>query len=100
MKTVERKNRSPESEFVVLESIPSETYKGILDALGENHLRHLYDHWTLEMRRVLYGVTWDATRTDKCPHPLPLSRVRERGVSARPRILARCCPQFQPTTEP
>ncbi len=50
MKTVERKNRSPESEFVVFESIPSETYKGILDVLGENHLRHLYDHWTLEMR--------------------------------------------------
>ena len=47
MKTVENKNRSSESEFVVIEGIPWETYEGILDALGEYHLRHTYDeaHW-------------------------------------------------------
>ena len=35
------------------------TYEGILDVLGEYHLRHTYDQGTLEMRCVLYGVAWD-----------------------------------------
>ena len=53
------KNRSPESEYVVLYGVPCETYEGILEALGEYHLRHTYDDGTLEMRRLLYGVTWE-----------------------------------------
>ncbi len=59
MKTVENENHSLESEFVVLEGVPWETYEGILDALGEYHLRHTYDGGALEMRRVLYGVAWE-----------------------------------------
>jgi len=59
MKTVEKKKRSPESEFVVLEGVPWETYEGILEAIGRYHLRHTYDEGALEMRRVLFGVAWE-----------------------------------------
>jgi Uma2 family endonuclease len=58
VKTASDKNRSAESDYVVLYGVPWKTYEGILDALGEYHLRHTYDEGTLEMRRVLYGVTW------------------------------------------
>ncbi len=33
--------------------------KAFLMALGDYYLRHTYDEGTLEMRRVLYGVTWE-----------------------------------------
>ena len=59
MKTIENKESLPESEFIVLYGVSWETYEGILDALGEYHLRHTYDRGTLEMRRVLYGVAWE-----------------------------------------
>lgn len=48
-----------ESEYVVLYGVPWKMYEGILDAIGEYHLRHTYDRGTLEMRRVLYGVNWE-----------------------------------------
>lgn len=48
------------NEFVVLHGVPWEVYMKIIDALGEYHLRHTYDHGTLEMRGVLQGVTWEA----------------------------------------
>ena len=44
--------------FVVLHGIAWEQYEKILDALGENHLRHTYDRGTLEMRGLVYGVEW------------------------------------------
>ena len=56
---IEDEKRSSESEYVVLEGVPWKTYEGILDAIGECHLRHTYDRGTLEMRRVLYGVAWE-----------------------------------------
>ena len=59
MSIVEKKNRSLESEFIVLYGVPWETYEGILDALDRYRLRHTYDRGTLEMRRVLYGVAWE-----------------------------------------
>lgn len=75
MKTTTGKNRSSESEYVVYYGVPWETYEGILEALGEYHLRHTYDEGTLEMRRVLYSVTWqdylkllDATPDFFLPH--------------------------------
>jgi Uma2 family endonuclease len=75
MKTATNDNRSSESEYVVLYGVPWETYEGILDALGEYHLRHTYDQGTLEMRRILYCVTWedylkllDATPDLSLPH--------------------------------
>jgi len=58
MKTLENENASAESEFVVLEGVPWNTYEGIIEAIGRYHLRHTYDEGTLEMRRVLYGVAW------------------------------------------
>ena len=54
-------DRKHSSEYVVLYGVPRETYKGILDALGEYHLRHTYDQGTLEMRRILCGVTGTIT---------------------------------------
>src|SRR5208283_2008047 len=59
MKAVGNKDRSSESEYVVLEGVPWVTYEGILDAIGEYHLRHTYDEGALEMRRILYGVAWE-----------------------------------------
>ena len=56
MKTAENEKLSAESEYIVLYGVPWETYEGILDAIGEYHLRHAYDRGTLEMRRILYGV--------------------------------------------
>jgi len=50
---------SASPEFVVFYGVPWETYEGILDALGEYHLRHTYDSGTLEMRGLLGGVTWE-----------------------------------------
>jgi Uma2 family endonuclease len=59
MKTVGKKNDSSQSDYVVVEGVPWETYEGILDAIGRYHLRHTYDEGALEMRRVLYGVAWE-----------------------------------------
>ncbi|MEI8372244.1 MAG: Uma2 family endonuclease [Planctomycetota bacterium] len=59
MKTVGYKSHFSESEYVVLEGVPWDSYEGILEALGEYHLRHTYDEGLLEMRRVLYCVTWE-----------------------------------------
>ncbi|MGA2067293.1 MAG: Uma2 family endonuclease [Thermoguttaceae bacterium] len=59
MKTAGNKNPASESEYVVLDGVPWATYEGILDALGEYHLRHTYDEGALEMRRVVYGVAWE-----------------------------------------
>jgi Uma2 family endonuclease len=59
MKTATKSSAGAESEYVVLYGVPWATYEGILDALGEYHLRHTYDEGALEMRRVLYGVTWE-----------------------------------------
>jgi Uma2 family endonuclease len=58
-KTSKTKERSVESEYIVLEGVSWETYEGILDALDEYHLRHTYDRGTLEMRRILDGVAWE-----------------------------------------
>lgn len=44
--------------LVVLHGIAWEQYEKILDALGENHIRHTYDRGTLEMRGLVYGVEW------------------------------------------
>lgn len=75
MKAAAPGSRSSESEYVVLCGVPRETYEGILDALGEYHLRHTYDQGTLEMRRVLHCVTredylrlLDATPDLSLPH--------------------------------
>ena len=75
MKSTTGESRASELEFVVLYGVPWETYEGILDALGEYHLRHTYDEGTLEMRRVLEGVNWedylkllDATHDFSLPH--------------------------------
>jgi len=75
MGTTTEKRRASASEYVVFYGVPWETYEGILDALGEYHLRHTYDEGTLEMRSVLYGVTWedylkllDATPDLSLPH--------------------------------
>ena len=46
--------------------------RGILDALGEYHLRHTYDEGTLEMRRVLYGVTLGRLPETPGRHSRPL----------------------------
>jgi Uma2 family endonuclease len=59
MSTATHQKRSPQSEFIVLHDISWKTYEGILDALGEYHIRHTYDEGMLEMRRILYGVTWE-----------------------------------------
>ena len=59
MNTITQQKRSSKPEFVVLYDISWETYKEILDALGEYHIRHTYDNGDLEMRRILYGVTWE-----------------------------------------
>jgi len=59
MKAVGNKDRSSESEYVVLEGVPWVTCEGILDAIGEYHLRHTYDEGALQMRRILYGVAWE-----------------------------------------
>ncbi len=48
----------PMETHVVLHSIAWTKYEQILEALGEYHLRHTYDHGTLEMQSVLNGVTW------------------------------------------
>jgi len=50
--------KSPTDEYIVLCGVPWEVYLGILEALGECHLRHTYDRGSLEMRRVVYGVAW------------------------------------------
>jgi Uma2 family endonuclease len=64
-----------ESDYVVFYGVPWDTYEGILDALGEYHLRHTYDEGALEMRRLVYGVTLedyvkllDATPDFSLPH--------------------------------
>ncbi len=44
--------------FVIMYSVPWSVYERILDALGEYHVRHTYDHGTLEMRGLLNGVNW------------------------------------------
>ena len=59
MKAVKNNLASSQSGYVVLYGVPWETYEGILDALGEYHLRHTYDRVALETRRILYGVTWE-----------------------------------------
>lgn len=46
-------------EFVVLHGVPWDVYTKIIDALGECHLRHTYDHGTLEMRSIVYGLPWE-----------------------------------------
>ena len=58
MKPVGNKNRPSQSEFVVFCGVPWQAYEGILDALGEYHLRHTYYEGALEIRRVLHGVPW------------------------------------------
>jgi Uma2 family endonuclease len=45
--------------LVVLHDVPWETYLGIVNAIGENHLWHTYDQGTFEVRSLVYGVTWD-----------------------------------------
>jgi Uma2 family endonuclease len=47
------------NEFVVLHGVPWEVYTKVTDALGDCHLRHTYDHGTLEMRAVVNGLPWD-----------------------------------------
>lgn len=44
--------------YVVLYGISWEMYEGILDALGEYHLRHTYVCGALELRGLLHGVSW------------------------------------------
>ncbi len=56
------KTAATNSDFVVLYGVPWETYEGILEALGEYHLRHTYDDGTLEMRRLLECVAWEDYR--------------------------------------
>ena len=59
MTATSARNRISEPEYVVFYGVPWDTYEGILDALGECHLRHTYDQGTLEMRRMVYGVAWE-----------------------------------------
>ncbi|MEO8496869.1 MAG: Uma2 family endonuclease [Planctomycetota bacterium] len=47
-----------QDSYVVLHGIPWKMYEGILDALGEYHLRHTYVSGALEMRSLLHGVSW------------------------------------------
>jgi Uma2 family endonuclease len=75
MRSTTTRKQTAGPEYVVYYGVPWETYEGILDALGEYHLRHTYDQGALEMRRVLYGVTWedylkllDATPDFSLPH--------------------------------
>ena len=49
---------TPASQFVLLYGVPWRMYQGILNALGEYHLRHTYIEGTLEMPALLYAVTW------------------------------------------
>ncbi len=52
--------KQAESEpLVVLHDVPWDTYLGIVNAIGENHLWHSYDGGTFEVRSLVYGVTWD-----------------------------------------
>jgi Uma2 family endonuclease len=44
--------------YVTLYGVPWQTYKRILGALGEYHLRHTYDRGTFDVRAVLYGIDW------------------------------------------
>ncbi len=46
--------------YVIFYGVPWETYKGILDALGECHLRHTYTQGTLEVPALVLGVSWPA----------------------------------------
>ncbi len=47
-------------EYVVFYGVPWETYGGIIDALGECHLRHTYDEGALEVPRIVSGVAWES----------------------------------------
>ncbi len=47
-----------EDSYVLLHGISWEMYEGILEALGEYHLRHTYDRGALEMRSLLHSVQW------------------------------------------
>jgi Uma2 family endonuclease len=45
--------------YLVLYSVPWDTYQGILGAIGERPLRHTYDQGTFELPRLIYGVSWE-----------------------------------------
>ena len=46
---------------LLLFDIPWSTYKGIIDALPQQHFRHSYDQGTLEIfSRLIYGVPWES----------------------------------------
>lgn len=45
-------------DHVLLCGVPWETYKRMLDALGEHHWRHVYVEGTLEMPSLVHGLTW------------------------------------------
>jgi len=52
------KRQAAAESYVVLYGIPWKVYEGILDALGEYHLRHTYDCGALEMPSLLHSVSW------------------------------------------
>src|SRR3990172_4302809 len=52
------KRQATADSYVVLYAIPWKMYEGILDALGEYHLRHTYVRGALELRGLLHGVSW------------------------------------------
>ncbi len=81
MRTIGNRNLPSESEYVVLYGVSWATYEGILDALGECHLRHTYDRGALEMRRVLYGVAWqDYLKLLDATPDLYLRHTYDRGT--------------------
>ena len=49
-------------DYVLLCGVPWETYKRMLDALGEHHWRHVYVQGTLEMPSLVHGLTWQEYR--------------------------------------
>ena len=53
---------SSDEETVLICGVPPEAFVKIDELLGEFHLRSTYDRATLEMRRVLHGVTWENYR--------------------------------------
>ena len=54
--------QAADMEFVLLCGITPDTYRRILDAIGDFHLRHTYDGCTLEIRRLLHGVPPESYR--------------------------------------
>ena len=54
--------QSTDDEYVLICGVPQNAYERVLDAVGDYHIRHTYDHGMLELRRVLYGVSPESYR--------------------------------------